>query len=358
MLEKAMTRMDERESIEPEQMDELKRLVDGFDEAHDGNGGDDATYRAICEIVRMQLNTDNTWELIDYYNGKYCHGPWENNALERKLHSALGANPSGEEFDVIDVDLDQFKPVNKNSSGLSGEEVLGKFKPLTNFTVLPGKGNRPKFAPKPLPKIMREIADLTNAWPRRVDTDLFVVDQRHGLSWFDHNKTASLFGWLQQRCLVNWKNGSQYVKQGEILAELERTAEKYGSIETQPHEPMMADTYYHCDIPEPGDGKTLAKLLDRFQPATDTDRELIKAAILTTFWGGPAGCRPAFVITSDEGRGAGKSTLAHIIAGLAGGYIDVAPHEDNERLKQRLLSPNGRDKRVATIDNIKDTGLS
>ena len=120
----------------------------------------------------------------------------------------------------------------------------------------------------------------------------------------------------------------------------------------------MEGIYYSSDQPEVGDGTHLEQFLDFFRPATDVDRQLLKAFVLTLFWGGPPGSRPIFVITSDDGRGAGKSKAAQLIASLAGGYLDVSAKEEISQLKKRLLSDVGQEMRVAIGDNFKSHRLS
>ena len=210
----------------------------------------------------------------------------------------------------------------------------------------------------PIGDIIGAISRRTGDWPRRVDNVLFVDDPQHGVDWFDRRTTAGLFGWLRRRCKVDWKGGGKLVSQAELFAELERTAEKYDAIEAFPHEPPMERHYYRCKPPTLGDGSALGKLLDRFRPETTIDRDLIQAAFLTPFWGGPVGCRPAFVITSDAGRGVGKTKLAECIAHLTGGFIDVSAGEDIATLKQRFLSPEGQSKRIAFLDNVKSLRFS
>ena len=99
-------------------------------------------------------------------------------------------------------------------------------------------------------------------------------------------------------------------------------------------------------------------MLDRFCPATEIDGDLILAALVTQFWGGPPGTRPAFVFTADAGRGKGKSKLAEMLARVAGGTIDFSANEDIGQIKTRLLSPDGLTKRVPTLDNVKSLRFS
>jgi len=99
-------------------------------------------------------------------------------------------------------------------------------------------------------------------------------------------------------------------------------------------------------------------LLDRFRPETTVDRDLIQASMMTAFWGGLPGCRPVFVITSDDGRGVGKSAVAQVVGHICDGFLDVSAGEDIQTLKSRLLSPDARTKRVALLDNVKTLRFS
>ena len=212
--------------------------------------------------------------------------------------------------------------------------------------------------PRSMSDIITDIERRTGNWPRRIDNVLFVDDPKHGLGWFDRQKTSGMFGWLRRRFRVQWAKGGSLVAQGELFAEIERTAQRYESIEILPHEPPLPNVYYSGTRPRPGDGSHLRKLLDRFRPQTTVDRDLIQAAFMTPFWGALPGCRPAFAITSDEGRGVGKSKVPESIGYLCGGHIDVSAGEDIEALKTRMLTPSARTKRIALLDNVKSLKFS
>lgn len=224
---------------------------------------------------------------------------------------------------------------------------------IANFT-LDGK----QIVPIRMSDIIADIYRATNDWPRRIDNMLFVDDASHGLDYFDRRTTAGLFGWLRRHNEVTWAKGGNLVSQPELFAELERTAQRYQAIELLPHEPPISDIYYRGTAPQPGDGSHLQQLLDRFRPETTIDRDLIQAALMTAVWGGLPGCRPAFVITSDEGRGVGKTTVVAAIGHLFGGIFDVSNGEDIEKLKTRMLTPAQRTKRIALLDNVKSLRLS
>ena len=229
--------------------------------------------------------------------------------------------------------------------------------PISNFIAVQGDKKTVKV-PRSMSKIVDEVLQRTNNWPRRIDQVLFVDDPEHGLSYFDKRTTPGLFGWLQRRHKVEWMGSDGFVSQAEFFAEVERTAKSYEGIELYPHEPPVANIYYRHAETAPGDGSHLKWLLDRFRPETSVDRDLIQAAFLTAFWGGPAGRRPAFVITSDDGRGVGKSTVAEIVGYLCGGHLSFSAGEDITTMKTRLLTPSARERRIALMDNVKTMRFS
>jgi len=233
---------------------------------------------------------------------------------------------------------------------------------IKNYTLVEKTDDEGNPQTLKMPTTMSDIIDninvSMNGWPRRLDNMLFVDDSEHGLAYFDRRTTAGLFGWLRRHCNVQWTRGGSFVTQAELFAECERTAQRYDAIEMYPHQPPIENVYYRCREPEPGDGSHLRNLLNRFRPETTIDRDLIQAMVMTVFWGGLPGCRPAFVITSDYGRGVGKSKLAEMVAYLCGGALDIVAGEDATKLKERLLSPPARTKRVAILDNVKTLRFS
>ncbi len=210
--------------------------------------------------------------------------------------------------------------------------------------------------PLRMSQILSWMRQQTGDWPRRVGKSLFVHDRRHGIAFLD--SPPALFGYLQSICKVSWHGGGAFVKQAELFAEVQRTSTAYVNVESLPHEPMYPDHYYACEEIEPGNGAHLMWLLDRFSPATMIDRDLIQAAMMTPMWGGPPGCRPAFLVTSDDGRGVGKTTVAEMAGELYDGILQFSPNEDIGKIKTRLLTPDALTRRVALLDNVKSHRFS
>lgn len=228
---------------------------------------------------------------------------------------------------------------------------------LTNQKVDRRKKGSSRRTPLSMAAIRQSLMALTGGWPRRVNGSLFVDDPDHGIAWL--SSVQRLTGWLHQRIgKLEFHAGPGYVAAGDLFSELQRTAELYKTIELFPHEPPVRDHYYRSFDLQPSTHNYVGQLLDRLEPATELDRDLILAAFVTPGWGGPYGARPAFLFTSDKGRGAGKSTLAKLVGEIWGGSITIRQKEDFGKAVTRLLSPGGRDKRIAIIDNVKSLRLS
>jgi hypothetical protein len=232
--------------------------------------------------------------------------------------------------------------------------------PLSNAKMVEAEdkdGNTKTVAvPLTMREVLADIRERTGDWPRRVDNALF-IDAAPGVHWLDN--PPALFGYLSSRCgKVKWHGGVGFVSRAEVYEELRRQGTSYVAIEEMPHEPKIAGHYYACSFPAPGDGKHLAKLLDYFRLKTDLDRQLLQAAYATPLWGGPAGTRPAFLLTAPAGRGKGKSKAAQFLALLYGGPVDVSPKEDASKIKTRLLTPEALPRRVAVLDNVKTSRFS
>jgi hypothetical protein len=135
----------------------------------------------------------------------------------------------------------------------------------------------------------------------------------------------------------------------------------YESVEQYPHEPRVPEVYYACKEQQewkstrPG---CLYELVARFSPAEPVDYDLIIAFLATLVWGGPGGQRPLFVITSDSGRGAGKTTFASLLTSIVGGSLQLSSQADDQIIRQRLLSPEGMEKRTTLLDNVKSLKFS
>ena len=323
--------------------DKARRLYDGDTSAQ----GDDhsACDQALCNHLAFYCGPHSHAQIDRLYRASgLMRDKWERD--DYRVRTIQNAIEGCSEF--------YRAPTERNGAPRHAETIR---RVVTNV----GEKKKKKGKVITFPLTMREIFTRTwtetDNWPRRVDRALFVHDIDHGIAWLE--KPSALFGWLASRVgKVSWREGASFVARAEFFAELQRTSHKYRSVETLPHEPRYADHYYACGTVQPGKGDTLNRLIDRFSPATDIDRDLLTAAFVTPAWGGPCGTRPAFVITSDDGRGAGKTTVVKVVGHLWGGLLSFSHNEDINRIKTRMLSPEALTVRACLLDNVKSLRFS
>lgn len=228
--------------------------------------------------------------------------------------------------------------------------------PVTNFFVDFDEEGKEAITPLSMAAVVERILERTDGWPRRIKGSLFVHDDS-GIHWLPN--ASALFGWLSSRCgVIEWRRSVGCVTKDEVFHELCRTVKSYVAVESIPHFPPIPDHYYACRDYEPGNGDAIDKLVSFFSPETNEDRQLILAMFATPFWGGKPGSRPAFLITSDAGRGVGKSKITDMLSCLIGGHIELSAGEDASRMRTRLLSPEGLKMRLARLDNVKTLRFS
>jgi len=309
-----------------------------------GEHGHDKTFAAACALILgFALSADQAYPLLAEFNER-CEPPWSDKELWHKLREA--DNKPGERGYLRDT----------QRPAAQARATAAELAPLSNASVEFDEDGKPTVTPLPMADILANILAHTGGWPKQVGGSLF-VHAGEKVNWL--SDPAALFGWLQsQSGVVDWRKSIGCVTKGETFAELQRTAEEFKAIEYLPHVPEIPEHYYACPIPRPGTGDTLRRLLDRFQPATTVDRDLIQAAFMTALWGGDYGLRPAFVITADAGRGVGKTSLAEGIGRLFGGCISFSKEEETTKIKSRLLDPTSYSQRIALLDNVKTARFS
>lgn len=220
----------------------------------------------------------------------------------------------------------------------------------------------------PLPVIAAKIQDSRGGWPKSIGGVLFVEGRPSGIvpdvaAVRSIRGPNSLFAWLRDKGDVRWvKQCSDSTPPSmEQLYEYlyANSKERFSGVFYLPHFPKIPHLYYvPTELPE-ATMETLMEFVGHFNPATDMDRDLLIAAMLTPGWGGPPGQRPAFIITSDHGRGAGKTKTAEAIAEIWGGAISTNLNKKNaEEFRARLLDDTGLQMRCALLDNIKGIASS
>lgn len=371
--------------------------------SNQGQHGSDDVYHAAC-VIAKDFDLPHQWgfPLLIEYNETKGNPPWSEPELQKKWKDAdesagprglalvdnrphtttVGSTTTFGPFDdehAVESEADPLAglsfddPSEDITPDITSSQQLAApaeqinpaaalIGPICNFKediVDTSKGPVMRKLPLPISAIAGDVQLRTDNWPRRVGDMMFVPNlNTDGIAWL---KTAdSLFGYIGERihCPPEFTTGEGYHTKGELFAYLPRVSQDYEAVEMLPHEPLIDRHYYACTFPAIGNGEAISALVDRFSPETEIDRDLILAAFVTPFWGGRGGTRPAFCLTSDAGRGCGKSTLASCIANLAGGAVELSNGEDITLVKSRLLSPDGVTKRIALLDNVKSLKFS
>jgi hypothetical protein len=221
----------------------------------------------------------------------------------------------------------------------------------------PAFSNYAGDAPLGIDEIYESLMALTGGWPKVISQTLCC---RKGEDVRPLKTLPSLFAWLRRQHPVDWKRGSGLAVPMEQFHErLLDQDEEYAWASAHPHFPAVPGVYYTAEPPKAKNNGKLDELLDRFSPETAADRELIRAFVLTLFWGGAAGQRPQFVVVADPakddqgGRGTGKTKLVELLAHLVGGCIDIQPGITGDRVVSNLLSPTSWARRLVLVDNLK-----
>ena len=210
--------------------------------------------------------------------------------------------------------------------------------------------------------ILAVIVEHTSGWPKRAAGQL-IVKSAGGSVRFIKNDTE-LFAWLYEYFDVSWR-ASPGVSPKVFFEFCRNNAEQFDDFASYPHFPRIDRILYDHSEPVYAEGEALDEFLNFFSPSTPEDRELIKALVLTLFWGGEPGQRPAFLITTDgsgpaNGVGAGKTTVVETCSKLCGGFLSTSRTESIEGLKKRILKQDNSAPcpRVLLLDNVKGRRLS
>ena len=250
-------------------------------------------------------------------------------------------------------------------------ETLTALREIRNYeveeTVTPEGETRKVYHAVQIQQILDTIYRLTDGWPRRWGSDLF-LDQAGEIRFLEsvdclfaylHMETSSPGGAVAWRDRGVDADGASFVGKRELYAALKSYAQAYRDVVEIPYHPAPEGVYVtrrHERAPIEQAG-LLEEFLRFFEPATTVDRALIFAFALSMFWGGPPGQRPLFVITGTEavgGQAIGKTSLVERIADLSGGIVRVSIDEHNRRdsVADQILDSTSLHARCVLVDNL------
>jgi hypothetical protein len=343
-------------------IERARKYVEKIPDAVEGQAGSNPTFWAARALLYgFDLAWEEAYPILRQYSDR-CLPPWSEKELRHKCEEAISVQFDKPRGWLLQEDRSraiQAAPGNRTSE--SGERT-NKPNYLDNFIVM-GEGENQAECGLAAEVVARALWNQTDQWPRRVGSSLF-ADSPEGPIWLAD--TASLFAWIQRQypgnglSAIRWKNqGKDITNKSEFHAFLRQCSIVYQAVESHPHEPPIADHFYSHPSYELGNGQALHKVIDYFTPLTAEDRQLILAFVLTLFWGGPYGARPAFLFTGPDGdeglgRGIGKTTIARHCSRLVGGTFDIRPTDDwNDVMKRLLTDTVCSTQRVILVDNVK-----
>jgi len=226
--------------------------------------------------------------------------------------------------------------------------------------------------PRTVQQVVSTMHEATGQWPRRAGGMLFVPgdEARPGelppaTSMRRLGKVDELFAWMHSVAEIFWADGVKCfdqldgtsrtsLKRTELFEHMRETLQPaYEAAEALPHYPPAPNTWYAPAKLPKGNRSLITELCDKLNWHTEIDRGLLEAALLTMFWGGSCGTRPAFVLSSQYGAGAGKTTTVGMLTRVCNGHLEMAGGEKPEELAKRLLSDAALRQRAVMLDNVK-----
>lgn len=277
-------------------------------------------------------------------------------ALLQEAGLSCGLSDDSELWHNIERGLDEVADEPSAVVLASEIEPLRNFKWTSELVERADGETAEKFVKEPimLSKIVERVRAMFGEWPRKIAGSMFVPGARDGMRWLA--SATDFMSWLRGSAPVEWsrtaKGGVLLPSEAQLFSAVLDACEQVEALESVPHYPPIEGAYYLSSV-EDGDGSALRDFVAMFNPASQLDRDLLEAALLTPFWGGPPGARPAFAITSEHGRGSGKTSTALAIAQVYGGALTINPREDWHRTIERLLSDSATSTRCAILDNLK-----
>lgn len=262
---------------------------------------------------------------------------------DRKAASAANAQYTVEEARALNVEpFRNFREVEETDS-------KGKEKTV----------ERPLHVLEMVQECRRRFLDF----PRRLSGMLFDRDLKTGEIVLLPAPDA-LMSWiaLKSKQRIEWSRVRGAVSQAQFFQALLLSVRAYDGIARAPHFPLRTDIFYiNKPLPQidPAAPSKLDILVSRFAPAAPVYAILIKCFFMAPMFFGVSVTRPAWVIDSVDGKGVGKTTLVKMLAALYDESpidIDVAAiKNDLTAIVKRLISADGRSRRIALLDNVQGT---
>ena len=232
--------------------------------------------------------------------------------------------------------------------------------------VVKGK-ETPMKAPRHVNDMLDDLHVRFWDFPRLVGTLMFDHDRKNRkIRTLD--SPEKLFAWINEKSehCVEWVGIPGAMTKKEFFESVVSNSTRYEVISGVPNWPAREDAFYtHGEMPaaDPA-GKWFNEFVAFFHPESEHDWQLLRAFVASPLYFKESVQRPLWVIDTNDGQGSGKSRLVELVAALYGSdaagsgspiTIEQASLTNEMTAAQvfkRLLSEEGRKKRIVLIDNV------
>ncbi len=263
-------------------------------------------------------------------------------------------------------------PESKESVAVSIAKEANKT-PLANYTwgEIIKKKNRDgsekaKQIPEPrrLDDICNDIHDRFLGFPKRLGSELFDYtrnDDPNKRKIMTIDSKDALKAWVNATSgqQSDFMSGGRFSNWAEVYERLHQTSSQYDGIAKAPWYPQRDDVFPIYEILPPADPthSKFDEFVAFFNPATAADKTLLRAFFMAPMFYNGVSDRPAWCIDTVDAQQSGKSTVVKMCARLYNeAVLDMdlrAINGELATLKKRILSSEGRAKRIALFDNLE-----
>jgi hypothetical protein len=229
------------------------------------------------------------------------------------------------------------------------------------YAVGDGKAN--PIRARDVRDVATEARRALGGWPRFMPGGLFIETEAGAVRAFADD-SAAFKAWCALRVELRLPTSTvdacdlpaPGAKFSEIVAIWRETGRHHAAVSDLPHHPPLPGVYYPAGAERActGDPGELWRFIELLPPAaTPADEVALVAFVVTPRYGQTANERPAFMFTSPDGQGSGKSTTVRSVGKvhrLTGkGSIDLAQIQQRP-LATLLLTP-GADAPIVHLEN-------
>jgi hypothetical protein len=266
----------------------------------------------------------------------------------REIHEPKEAKEDKQEIDAKTLNKTAFKNYTSEETGKKQKN---------------GKMEKIYFA-RTAKELVQELSIRLLQFPKKCGGKLFDVDKKTG-KHKEINDSNDLLGWIALKTGHNpiFKELNGFITSKMLFSILHREVEEFELISDMPHYPPIENVYYlKKDMPDPTpDYHYFNEFCQFFHGETYEDSLLIKICIASMFYYEYKVDKPMWImdVAPGAGQGVGKTKAVELMAYLLNSepfWISPNLFKVNDittQLNRRMLSMDGRRKRIFLIDNVE-----